>query len=86
MTPQELEAALRDRRVLVAFSACDPDSVHGVGIPMGYFSEPTVTIAMGGRELTWLARLTREATPAEAIEYWKQRALAAEGRSVLERG
>lgn len=64
--------------VLVAFCNPSPDVPHFVGVAVGYYDQPTYIIQREGRECTWAASLCREATPDEAIEYWRDRALNAE--------
>lgn len=66
-------------RLLVAFTAPAPTSVQFMGEAIGYFDQPVYMIRTGdGREATWAATLTREATDAEAAAYWRARALEAE--------
>ena len=48
-----------------------------------YTDQPTFGLtAVDGHKFNWVAHLCREATPYEAVEYWKARAEAAEAISV----
>lgn len=50
-----------------------------IGECIGYQASPSYLFDVGGeRPATWLEDLCREATPEEAIAYWRDRALAAE--------
>lgn len=73
---------IRRQAVLVAFCAPSPTDVHFVGVASGYYDQPTYIIHSAGKECVWAASLCREATPDEAIEYWRKRALDAESASM----
>ena len=49
------------------------------GQMIAYQADPTVVIETGdGKQRSWLASLTRPATPEEAEQFWRDRALVAE--------
>ncbi|WP_332689476.1 hypothetical protein [Devosia sp.] len=64
--------------VLVAFCNDSKDHPHFMGEAIGYYDQPVYMLQSNGKECTWAASLCREATPEEAIEYWRNRALKAE--------
>lgn len=66
-------------KVVIAFTGPLPNETHLAGVMVGYQADPTVLIQMGdGKQANWSAHLCREASPAEAEGYWRDRALAAE--------
>lgn len=66
------------RAVLVAFCNGSRDMAHFIGEAVAYVDQPTYTIQSGDRHVSWVAGLCREATPDEAIAYWRERAIKAE--------
>jgi hypothetical protein len=52
-----------DHKLIEVFSYCDVPTVGGLG--------------PSGEKVTWRADLLREATPEEAVAYWRDRALRA---------
>lgn len=78
MRLDELGVALREQRLLVAFTAPDK-ATHFMGLGVSYLDQPSVQIRdENGCVHAWAASLVREATPDEAIAYWRERANAAE--------
>lgn len=71
---------IRESRLLVAFTAPDKGTAF-VGEAIGYHDHPVYILHNGESGCTWAAHLTREATPEEAIEYWRHRALTAERKA-----
>lgn len=78
MDPSEI---IRESRLLVAFTAPNK-ATSFVGEAVGYYDCPVYILHNGDTNCTWAAHLTREATPEEAIEYWRHRALEAEKRAL----
>ena len=64
-------------RVVVTETA--QGATHALGQMIAYQADPTVVIETGdGKQRSWLASLTRPATPEEAEQFWRDRALVAE--------
>lgn len=66
-------------KLVVRFSGVDNEEIFGLGLAYGYHDQPVYLIEEDGENVAWAAQLTRAATPDEQIEYWKRRALVAEG-------
>lgn len=67
-------------KVVVAFTAPNPGRPHFVGVLQAYYACPVALIDCGdGRGAPWAMHLCRSATLEEAAEFWRRRALAAEG-------
>lgn len=55
--------------------------VFGIGTAIAYSDQPTYEIEFeNGRRIMSLASLTRKPTAAEAVTYWRKRAMAAEAK------
>ena len=66
--------------IMVAFTAASPQACHDIGIVMAYVPEPTYQlINKNGESFHWHTNLCRPATMEEALDYWRSRALIAEG-------
>jgi hypothetical protein len=78
MDPQTV---IQNRLLLVAFTAPNPEGVQFMGEAICYYAQPTYVIQCDVVARSWAASLVREATDAEAAEYWRERALAAEAAS-----
>ena len=65
--------------LVVAFTVGCSDAPSFIGEWLGEYDVPTVMLSKAdGGEKAWAKHLTREATPDEALAYWKARALKAE--------
>jgi len=67
-------------KVVVCVSASDPSQKLHVGEAVSYLGEPSYYVKKddGTRGFHWAESITREATPEEQIEYWRNLALEAE--------
>lgn len=66
-------------KVIVAFTAPNPEESHFVGQMIGCYDCPTALIdTVDGHQAAWAFHLCRPATPEEAEKFWRDRALSAE--------
>ena len=76
-----MNASENNGKVVVAFTAPNPQMPHFIGQMIGHYDCPTALIDTGDeRASAWALHLCRPATPEEAKEFWRARALAAEGQ------